>query len=395
MKEQVCIAMSGGVDSSVAAVLLGQAGYALSGIHLRLCCAEEKRSDAEDAAAVAKRLGFPFQELDLSDVFQETVIRYFVEEYEAGRTPNPCAACNRAVKFGALLEHALTQGADYLATGHYARVGYDRSSGRYLLRRAADRSKDQTYFLYMLRQEQTQGADYLATGHYARVGYDRSSGRYLLRRAADRSKDQTYFLYMLRQEQLAHVLFPLGELTKEQVRQAAGVQGLVNAQKRDSQDICFVPDGDYARLIERVTGRPAPAGPFLDQEGRVLGQHKGLIRYTLGQHKGLGLSTEEPLYVLKKDAGTNAIQLGPDSALWSRELVADQVNLISVPELVAPMRVTAKTRYSQRESAATAEMLPDGCLRVVFDEPQRAVTPGQAVVLYDGEMVVGGGTIRG
>ena len=348
MKEQVCIAMSGGVDSSVAAVLLGQAGYALSGIHLRLCCAEEKRSDAEDAAAVAQRLGFPFQELDLSDVFQETVIRYFVEEYEAGRTPNPCAACNRAVKFGALLEHALTQGADYLATGHYARVGYDRSSGRYLLRRAADRSKDQTYFLYMLRQEQ-----------------------------------------------LAHVLFPLGELTKEQVRQAAGVQGLVNAQKRDSQDICFVPDGDYARLIERVTGRPAPAGPFLDQEGRVLGQHKGLIRYTLGQHKGLGLSTEEPLYVLKKDAGTNAIQLGPDSALWSRELVADQVNLISVPELVAPMRVTAKTRYSQRESAATAEMLPDGCLRVVFDEPQRAVTPGQAVVLYDGEMVVGGGTIRG
>ena len=356
--QHVCVAMSGGVDSSVAAVLLQQAGYQLSGVNLRLyhnedlgqsrektCCS---LSDAEDAALVARRLGFPFYVFDFSQVFRDTVIRDFVEEYQAGRTPNPCAQCNRTVKFGALMQRV-------------------RELNR----------------------------DFLATGHYARVEQDPDSGRYLLKRAADRSKDQTYFLYMLTQDQLAHTLFPLGGLLKSEVRQIAEAHGLINAKKHDSQDICFVPDGKYAAFIERTTGQVSPAGPFLNQEGRVLGQHKGMIRYTLGQHKGLGLSTDEPLYVLEKDAAANAIRLGPDSALWTRTLTADQVNLISVPELTTPMRVTAKTRYSQRESAATAEVLPDGRLRVVFDEPQRAVTPGQAVVLYDGENVVGGGTICG
>ena len=223
---------------------------------------------------------------------------------------------------------------------------------------------------------------------------DPDSGRYLLKRAADHSKDQTYFLYMLTQDQLAHTLFPLGGLRKAEVRQIAEAHGLVNARKHDSQDICFVPDGKYADFIERTVGHPSPGGPFLDQDGRVLGQHKGLIRYTRGQHKGLGLSTEEPLYVLEKDAAANAIRLGPDSALWTRELTAERVNLISLPELTAPLRVTAKTRYSQRESAATLEPLPGGCVRLAFDEPQRAITPGQAVVFYDGEVVVGGGTIR-
>ena len=357
MDMRACVAMSGGVDSSVAAVLLLQQGYELSGVNLRMfhnedlgqsrertCCS---LADAEDAALVARRLGFPFYVFDFSQVFRDTVIRNFVQEYQAGRTPNPCAECNRSVKFGALLQRARTLGCDYLATGHYARVEQDPSSGRYLLKRAADRSKDQTYFLYMLTQEQ-----------------------------------------------LAHTLFPLGCLCKTEVRQIAEAHNLVNARKHDSQDICFVPDGKYADFIERTVGSPAPAGPFLDREGRVLGQHKGLIRYTLGQHKGLGLSTEEPLYVLEKDAAANTIRLGPDSALWTRQLTAEQVNLISLPELTAPLRVTAKTRYSQRESAAVLEPLPGGQVRLTFDEPQRAITPGQAVVFYNGDVVVGGGIIR-
>ena len=354
---RVCVAMSGGVDSSVAAVLLQEQGYELSGVNLRMfhnedlgesrektCCS---LADVEDAALVARRLGFPFYVFDFAQVFRDTVIRDFVEEYQAGHTPNPCAVCNREVKFGALL-----------------------------------------------RRVQALGQDFLATGHYAQVERDPDSGRYLLKRAADRSKDQTYFLYMLTQDQLAHTLFPLGGLHKAEVRQIAETRGLVNARKHDSQDICFVPDGKYADFIERTTGHPSPTGPFLDREGRVLGQHKGLIRYTRGQHKGLGLSTEEPLYVLEKDAAANTIRLGPDSALWTTELTAEQVNLISMPELTVPLRVTAKTRYSQREAAATVTSLPDGCIHVVFDEPQRAITAGQAVVLYDGEYVVGGGTIR-
>ena len=354
---RVCVAMSGGVDSSVAAVLLQEQGHELSGVNLRMfhnedlgesrektCCS---LADAEDAALVARRLGFPFYVFDFAQVFRDTVIRDFVEEYQAGHTPNPCAVCNREVKFGALL-----------------------------------------------RRVQALGQDFLATGHYAQVERDPDSGRYLLKRAADRSKDQTYFLYMLTQDQLAHTLFPLGGLHKAEVRQIAETRGLVNARKHDSQDICFVPDGKYADFIERTTGHPSPTGPFLDREGRVLGQHKGLIRYTRGQHKGLGLSTEEPLYVLEKDAAANTIRLGPDSALWTTELTAEQVNLISMPELTVPLRVTAKTRYSQREAAATVTSLPDGCIHVVFDEPQRAITAGQAVVLYDGEYVVGGGTIR-
>ena len=353
---RVCVAMSGGVDSSVAAVLRREQGCELGGVNLRMfhnedlgesrektCCS---LTDAEDAALVARRMRFPFYVFDFSQVFRDTVIRDFVEEYQAGRTPNPCAVCNRAVKFGALLQRVRALGYEFLATGHYARVERDPVSGRYLLKRAADRSKDQTYFLYMLTQEQ-----------------------------------------------LAHTLFPLGGLHKAEVRQIAEDNGLVNARKHDSQDICFVPDGKYADFIERTVGHPFPAGPFLDQEGRVLGQHKGMIRYTRGQHKGLGLSTEEPLYVLEKDVSSNTIRLGPDSGLYTRELTAEHVNWISIPELTAPMAVTAKTRYSQREAEAVAEPLPDGRIRVIFEESQRAITAGQAVVLYDGEKVVGGGTI--
>ena len=354
----VFVAMSGGVDSSTAALLLQEEGYQLTGVYLRMfreeelgkaagesCGAQTARRDAE---AVARRLGFPFHTFDVSPVFRETVLQNFVREYQAGRTPNPCAVCNRAVKFGALLD-----------------------------------------------QVRSMGADYLATGHYARVQRDQASGRYLLLRGLDRGKDQSYFLYMLTQEQLSHVLFPLGGLDKARVRQLAEEHGLVNAQKRDSQDICFVPEGKYADFIERFTGTPAPAGDFLDQEGRVLGRHRGLIRYTHGQHKGLGLSTEESLYVLDKDAAANTIRLAPDSALWSTVLTAERVNWIAIPELTGPLPVTAKTRHSQREAEAVVEPLPGGNCRVTFSEPQRAITPGQSVVFYNGEVVVGGGTICG
>ncbi len=354
----VFVAMSGGVDSSVAALLLQQAGHKISGVNLRMfhnedlgqspgktCCS---LADAEDAGLVARRLGAPFYVFDVSQVFRSTVIRDFIEEYQNGRTPNPCAVCNRTVKFGALLDRVRVLGADYLATGHYARVEQDAATGRYLLKRGLDRSKDQSYFLYMLTQEQ-----------------------------------------------LAHTLFPLGSLEKTQVRQLAEAHGLVNAHKHDSQDICFVPDGDYAAFIERTVGTPSLPGNFVDQKGQVLGHHRGIIRYTHGQHKGLGLSTSEPLYVLEKDAVSNTIRLGPDSDLWSQTLTAEQFNWVSIPEPTEPIAVTVKTRYSQREAAAIARSLPGGRCQVTFEEPQRAITPGQAVVLYQEEIVVGGGTICG
>ncbi len=354
----VFVAMSGGVDSSVAALLLQQAGHKISGVNLRMfhnedlgqspgktCCS---LADAEDAGLVARRLGAPFYVFDVSQVFRSTVIRDFIEEYQNGRTPNPCAVCNRTVKVGALLDRVRVLGADYLATGHYARVEQDAATGRYLLKRGLDRSKDQSYFLYMLTQEQ-----------------------------------------------LAHTLFPLGSLEKTQVRQLAEAHGLVNAHKHDSQDICFVPDGDYAAFIERTVGTPSLPGNFVDQKGQVLGHHRGIIRYTHGQHKGLGLSTSEPLYVLEKDAVSNTIRLGPDSDLWSQTLTAEQFNWVSIPEPTEPIAVTVKTRYSQREAAAIARSLPGGRCQVTFEEPQRAITPGQAVVLYQEEIVVGGGTICG
>ena len=354
----VFVAMSGGVDSSVAALLLQQAGHKISGVNLRMfhnedlgqspgktCCS---LADAEDAGLVARRLGAPFYVFDVSQVFRSTVIRDFIEEYQNGRTPNPCAVCNQTVKFGALLDRVRVLGADYLPTGHYARGEQDAATGRYLLKRGLDRSKDQSYFLYMLTQEQ-----------------------------------------------LAHTLFPLGGLEKTQVRQLAEAHGLVNAHKHDSQDICFVPDGDYAAFIERTVGTPSLPGNFVDQKGQVLGHHRGIIRYTHGQHKGLGLSTSEPLYVLEKDAVSNTIRLGPDSDLWSQTLTAEQFNWVSIPEPTEPIAVTVKTRYSQREAAAIARSLPGGRCQVTFEEPQRAITPGQAVVLYQEEIVVGGGTICG
>ena len=348
----VCVAMSGGVDSAGAALLLRQAGYAVSGVTLRLHACKDRpglcgsSEDIDAAREAAAAMGIPHTVLDLQELFAREVMDRFVSEYVRGRTPNPCIDCNRTIKFGALLDWALDHGADFLATGHYARIGYDEAAGRHLLLRGRDPRKDQSYVLYQLTQRQ-----------------------------------------------LGHLLLPVGTYEKPELRRLAEEAGLSNAGKADSQDICFIPDGDYPAFLRRYGGVEPVPGDFVDLTGRVLGRHRGLECYTTGQRKGLGVSAVEPVYVVRKELDTRCIVLGPDSALCTRELIAEAVNLISVPQLTGPMAVTAKTRYSQREAAATVEPLPDGRIRVVFEEPQRAVTAGQAVVLYDGEKVVGGGTI--
>ncbi|MBE6909083.1 MAG: tRNA 2-thiouridine(34) synthase MnmA [Ruminococcaceae bacterium] len=350
MAKRVMIAMSGGVDSSAAALLLARQGYDCAGAMLKLydgetaeggCCSA---SDAEDARAVAARLGMDFYVFNETERFARDVMDFFVSEYRAGRTPNPCIDCNRCLKFGALLDRALSLGYDYIATGHYARVTFE-------------------------------------------------GGRCHLLRGVDRSKDQSYVLYQLTQAQLAHLLLPVGEYDKKSIRALAAEAGFINAEKPDSQDICFVPDGDYVNFLHDYGHVTPREGDFVDSAGRVLGRHRGLEAYTTGQRKGLGVSAEKRLYVISKDAAANTVLLGDDAALYSRSLLASRLNWIE-PEPDGMLRVTAKTRYSQREAAATVTPLADGTARVDFDEPQRAVTAGQAVVFYDGERVVGGGTIE-
>ena len=350
------IAMSGGVDSSVAAYLMLQAGCDCIGATMRLfdnsilpdgqessCCSLD---DVEDARSVAYRLNMHHYVFNFTGDFREKVMDKFVRCYECGATPNPCVDCNRYLKF----EHLLRRGLEL-------------------------------------------ECDLVVTGHYARIHKDEETSRWLLSKAVDLAKDQTYFLYSLNQHQLSHTRFPLGELTKEQVREIAQEQGFVNARKRDSQDICFVPDGDYMAFLERYTGKKYPAGDFLNLDGHVVGKHRGAVGYTLGQRKGLGLAMGEPVYVCDKDMAANTVTVGPNEALFHRSLLANDWNWFPFPDLTEPIRVKAKTRSRMTEQPATVYPAENGFARVEFDKPQRAITPGQAVVLYDGDLVVGGGTI--
>ncbi len=355
MNNRVMTAMSGGVDSSVAAALLLEQGYDVCGATLRLysnedigvtdktCCSLD---DVDDARRVAYKLGIDHYVFNFSDAFKEKVIGKFADDYINGLTPNPCIECNRHIKFSRLLQRANL-------------LEYDM----------------------------------IATGHYVKREYDSASGRYLLKKSEDAKKDQTYVLYVLTQHELEHTLFPMGEITKERARDIALEKGLINAKKRDSQDICFVPDGDYAGFLENTLGVKSKQGDFVYKDGTVLGRHKGIIHYTVGQRKGLGISYAHPIYVLEKSAKTGEVLLGENEDLFTRRLYADNINLIAVDKLLSPMRVTAKARYSQREAQAVVHPIDEDTIMVEFDEPQRAITPGQAVVLYSDDVVVGGGTI--
>ncbi len=360
MAEKAIIAMSGGVDSSAAALLVKQMGYDPIGVTLRLydnsdidgteqpsrektCCSLD---DVNDARSVAARLGIPFYVFNFKDSFRREVMDRFAAAYQRGETPNPCIDCNRYIKFGKLMARA--------------------------------RELD---------------CAYVATGHYARVERDETTGRWLLKKGLDKAKDQSYVLYSLTQDELSRLLLPLGGMSKEETRRLAEENGFGNARKRDSQDICFVPDGDYASFIERYTGKTFPPGPFVGTHGEIYGEHRGVIRYTVGQRKGLGLSFPQPMYVCGVDPVENRVVLGKQEELFSRELTAREINLISRETIPTPMRVKAKARYRHAEQPATVVQTGPDQLKVVFDEPQRAITKGQAVVLYDGDTVVGGGTI--
>ncbi len=343
------IGMSGGVDSSVAAHLCIQRGYDCIGATMLLYTGQDgapchAAQDIEDARAVCDRLQLPFHVLELSREFETQVMDDFVACYEAGLTPNPCIQCNRHLKFGTFLQEAQKLDCDYIVTGHYARIKKGEN------------------------------------------------GRYLLCRAVDAVKDQSYFLYTLTQEQLAHTLFPLGELTKEEARHIAEEQGLINAKKRDSQDICFVPDGDYVAFLERWQKKNYSPGNYLDTGGKIVGTHKGAVAYTMGQRKGLGIALGAPVYVCSKDMNANTVTVGPEELLFHDTLLAKDVNWIAFDQLTAPLRLTAKARSRMKDVPATVYPA-EGGIRVVFDEPQRALTPGQAVVFYDGDAVLGGGTI--
>ncbi len=359
-KKRVVIGMSGGVDSSVAAALLQEQGYEVIGLTMRLWDGEEiggtrldgaccSASAAEDARYVCHKLGIEHYVLDFRQEFEEKVIDYFTQEYRNGRTPNPCIACNKFLKFDA-----------------------------------------------MLKKAELLGADYVATGHYASVEFDKDAGRYLLKRAKSSKKDQTYALYSLNQEQLSKILMPLGTLAdKSETRKIAEERGLITAEKPDSMEICFVPDKDYASFIERRCGDCGSEGNFVDEKGNILGRHKGIVNYTIGQRKGLGVTFGKPMFVIRIDAEKNEVVLGEKGTEFAKELIADKLNFITFDKLTEPIRVLAKVRYSAKEAEALVAPIENGRVKVIFDEPQRAITPGQAVVFYEigGDNVVGGGAI--
>ncbi len=354
MKKRALIAMSGGVDSSVAAYLMKKQGYECIGATMKLyggidvakcnkktCCS---LNDMCDARAVCDKIGMEHHIFDFKDDFDEKVIRKFISCYENGITPNPCIDCNRYLKFEALYAKAKELGCTVIATGHYADIEYE-------------------------------------------------DGRYFLKKAADKRKDQSYVLYSLTQEQLAHTVFPCGKMTKTDIRKIAAEQGFINADKHESQDICFVPNGDYTGFIEKHTGRSYPKGDFVDRNGNVLGQHKGIIHYTIGQRKGLGISNDMPLYVCRINAGDNTIVLGSYKELFSHELDAADLRWSAISPATGTFRAMVKIRYRHTEEPATITPTGNGNVHIVFDEPQRAITKGQAAVFYDGDIVIGGGVI--
>lgn len=343
--EKILVGMSGGVDSSVCALVLAEKGYSVSGVTLSLLGENESdNKNISDAKAVCDRLGIDHYAFNLSDDFKTFVIEHFMNEYIAGRTPNPCIVCNRYIKFGKMLEKAKEMGFSKIATGHYAKV-------------------------------------------------EERNGRFLLFKADDISKDQSYVLYCLSQEQLSHVEFPLGDYSKTKARELAENNGFINANKKDSQDICFVPDGDYASFIEKTANFVSSTGDYINLRGEKIGEHKGVIHYTVGQRKGLGIALGHPTFVISKNAETNQVVLGDGEFLFYKRVLVKDANFIPFDKLENEMMVLAKLRYSQKEQPAIIKPLNDGQVLIEFSEPQRAPSPGQAAVFYDGDMVVGGGTI--
>jgi len=347
MQKSALIAMSGGVDSSVSAALMKQDGYDCAGAVMKLFPPNplSKANAVEDATAVAEKLGIPIHVCDFSDSFKKIVIASFIKDYEGGRTPNPCVVCNKNLKFGELLNKAHELDRFHIVTGHYVRTECD------------------------------------------------ANGRYLLKMGTDPTRDQSYALYTLAQHQLKHTRFPLGNLTKVRVREIAHEIGLDNAQKGDSQDICFIPDGDYVKYITENIDYTPKKGHFVDTDGNVLGTNKGIISYTIGQRKGLGLAMPHPTYVLDIKPDDNTIVVGKNELLFKKTLTAKNINLIAIDKITSPIKLQVKIRYTHKAQPATISQTDDDTLHIEFDEPQRAITKGQAAVIYDSDLVIGGGTI--